>query len=347
MIIGQPQLLHLLWLVPALAGLGLLGSWLRGRRLQRWASRELWVRIAPERSRLRRAARYGLALVALAFAVMAAARPQVGAKLVQVDRQGIEVVVALDVSLSMVATDVVPNRLERSKQEIRELLEGLPGDRVGVLLFSGTSFLLCPLTLDVAAANLFLDAVTVDVLPDPGTNVDAALAGARRALEKDETGGARVVILFTDGEAHEGSAVETARGLGEAGIPVLTVGVGTPNGEPIPVFDAGGRRTGYKKDRSGNVVLSRLDEGLLKQVADVSHGRYYPATLQGHEIGEILDTLHKMERGELGGGMRRRVEERYQIPAGIAALFLFLSLLLPEGKREEADAAPSGGTAGS
>lgn len=347
MIIGEPQALHLLWLLPVLVILGLVGAWLRGRRLRRWASADLWRRIAPQRSRLRRATRYGLALVAVTFAILAAARPQVGAKLVQVDRQGIRVVVALDVSLSMEATDVVPNRLERSKQEIRELLDGLKGDQVGILLFSGSSFLLCPLTLDVAAANLFLDAVTVDVLPDPGTNVGAALTGAKQALEKDETGGARVVVLFTDGESHEGSALETAKALGEAGIPVLTVGVGTPAGQPIPVVDANGRRTGYKKDRSGNVVLSRLDEGLLKQVAETTHGHYYPATLQGHEIGEILDTLHRMARGELGGGMRRRVEERYQIPAGIATLFLFLSLLLPEGRRtDEREPEPPAGRQG-
>jgi len=266
----------------------------------------------------------------MALALIAAARPQVGAHTVQVNRQGIDVLVGLDVSLSMDAGDVVPSRLERSKQEIRELLGGLRGNRVGIQLFSGSPFLYCPLTLDVAAANLFLDAVKADVLPDPGTNLESALNGGKSALEHAEGKGGRVIVMFTDGESHEGNPVEVARALGQAGIPVITVGVGTPAGEPIPVRDDGGRPAGYKKDRSGQVVLSRLDEDVLQQIAQVSGGKYLAATLQGHEIGNLLDFMGRMERGELGGSFRRRVEERYQIPAGLAAVFLILALVLPE-----------------
>jgi Ca-activated chloride channel family protein len=175
--------------------------------------------------------------------------------------------------------------------------------------------------------------VTVDVLPDPGTNVQAALEGAKNALEAEEGFGARVIVLFTDGEGHEGEPLPVARGLREAGIPVLAVGVGTPAGEPIPVLDANGRHTGYKKDRAGNVVLSKLDETLLRQVASESGGEYHPATLQGHEVGQMLRFLEKLERGELGGSIRRRVEERFQVPVGIAAMFLLLALLVPEARR--------------
>jgi Ca-activated chloride channel family protein len=259
----------------------------------------------------------------------------VGARLVQVERRGIEVLAVLDVSLSMEASDVLPNRLERSKQEIRELFDRRRGDRVGIELFAGSSFLLCPLTLDVAAANLFLDAVEVDVLPDPGTNLEEALAGARRTLETEERRGAQVVILFTDGEGHLGDPRAAARTLREAGIPVLTVGVGTPNGEPIPVFDPSGRLAGYKKDRAGSVVLSRLDEGLLQEIAAITGGKYFPATLEGREVGEIDEYLKKLERGELGGSIRRRVDERFQIPVAVAAVLLVLALLVPEARRVE------------
>jgi Ca-activated chloride channel family protein len=274
------------------------------------------------------------------FAVLAAARPQVGARVVQVERRGREVVVALDVSLSMEANDVVPNRLERSKQEIRELLDGLRGDRVGIVIFSGTSFLLCPMTMDMAAANLFLDAVQADVLPDPGTNLEEALRGARAAFgDLPDSRSERAVVLFTDGESHEGEALEAAEALADAGIPVLTVGVGTPGGEPIPVRGEDGRLAGYKKDRAGTVVLSRLDEDLLRRVAETTGGRYYPATLQGHEVGEMLEFLNMLERGELGGTLSRRVEERFQVPAALAAVFLFLSLLVPEGRRPRTEPA--------
>lgn len=336
MILGNPEYLPLFWLVPGLMLIGVLAARARRHRLAAWADRHLWVKLAPSRSSWLRASRFGLALVALIFALGAAIRPQVGARLIQVERQGIEVIVVLDVSLSMEATDVIPNRLQRSRLEVRELLEGLRGNRVGVVLFAGSSFLLCPLTLDVAAANLFLDAVSVDVLPDPGTNLEAALKGAREAFEA-EGAGARAIILFTDGEGHEGDPLRIAEELAGEGVPVLTVGVGTPSGEPIPVYGPQGRRTGYKKDRAGNVVLSRLDEAILKQVASVSGGRYYPATLQGHEVGDMLAYLRRFERGELGGAIRRRVDERFQVPAGIAAVFLFLMFLVPEARRVDED----------
>lgn len=334
---GESHLLPWLLLVPALLVLGLVAAGQRRRRLARWAEAALWPRLAPSRSSGLRMLRFALALVALAFALLAAARPQVGASLVQVERSGIEVVMLLDVSLSMEATDVVPNRLERSKQEIRELCEALRGDRVGVVVFAGSSFLLCPLTLDVAAANLFLDAVSVDILPDPGTDISAALEGAWQAFEGDDNDfDSRAVVLFTDGESHVGDPEAILGRLAEEKVPVLTVGVGTPNGEPIPLRDEDGRISGYKKDRSGNVVLSRLDEGLLRHIAETTGGRYFPATLQGREVEAMADFLHKLERGELGGTLRRRVDERYQIPAAVAAVLLFLSFVVPETRRRPA-----------
>lgn len=336
MLFGRPELLHLLWFLPVLAAVAVLAAWGRRRRVARWGDSGLWRRLSPSRSNAFRAIRYTLAVTALGLAVVAAARPQVGAQLVQVDRRGIDVVIALDVSLSMEATDVVPNRLERSKQEVRELFDGLQGDRMAVVLFSGDTFLLCPLTLDVAAANLFLDAVDVDVLPVPGTNLEEALAGALAVFDEEPTGRGRAVVLFTDGEGHVGDPRATAEQIREQGIPVLTVGVGTPGGEPIPLFDGGGRRVGYKKDRAGNVVLSRLDEAVLRDVAEITGGRYFPATLQGHEVREMLDYLGKLERGELGDAFRRRVEERFQVPAGIALVLLLVALITPEARRTDA-----------
>lgn len=344
MILGAPQLLPLFWLIPVLVLLGIYAGWARRRRLRKWADAALWTRLAPRRSGVLRGLRTALILAAAALALGAAVRPQVGARLVQVERKGIDALVILDVSLSMDATDVAPSRLERSKQEVRELMDGLRGDRVGIVIFSGNAFLLCPLTLDVAAANIFLDAVTVDVLPDPGTNLAAALDAAGRAFETEEPStGARMVVLFTDGEGHEGDVQEAAKRLADAGIPILSVGVGTPGGEPIPIRDEKGRLTGYKKDRSGNVVLSRLDEGTLREIADMTGGEYFPATIQGHEVDSMLDYVNKLERGELGGAVRRRVEERFQIPAAVAAIFLLLALMVPEARTHAPEA--EGGTA--
>ena len=332
MLWGEPRLLLVLWLVPILLVLAIAAAWSRRRRLREWAELHLLSRMAPARAPVRRGTRNVLFVIAVAFAVLAAARPQVGARTVQVDRRGIDVLIALDVSLSMEAEDVVPNRLERSKQEIREMLDELRGNRIGILLFSGSAFLYCPLTLDVAAANLFLDAIQADVLPDPGTNLEVALTTSKETLENAEGQAGQAIVLFTDGEGHEGDPLPIARLLGEDTVPVLTIGVGTPAGQPIPVMDQNGRNAGYKKDRSGQVVLSRLDEDTLKRIAEMSGGTYFPATLQGHEIGQVIDFLGRMERGELGGSLRRRVEERFQIPAGVATVFLLLALILPEAR---------------
>lgn len=317
--------------------LGMVAAWSRRRRLSRWAEQSLWLSQAPHRAPGLRGLRLVLLSVALGFAILAAARPQVAARLVQVERQGIEVVVLLDTSLSMEATDVVPSRLDRSRLEIRELFAGLEGDKVGIVIFSGSSFPLCPLTTDVAGANLFLDAAEVDVLPDPGTNLEEALNGALDLLLRDDAGTAsRAVVLFSDGESHDGDPFAVVAKYEAEGIPILTVGVGTPNGEPIPVMDARGKQVGYKKDRSGQTVLSRLDEVTLRDLARRTGGAYYPATLQGLEVDEMLEFLGKLERGELGGGARRRVDERFQVPAGLAAVFLLMGILVPEGRRRPA-----------
>jgi len=334
MLFGNPQALPLFWLLPLLAVLAVAAFVARKRRTARWGDPELWDRLVPGRAAALRWLRWTAGIAALGLGITAAARPQVGARLVQVERQGIDVVVALDVSLSMEATDVVPNRLDRSRQEIRELFDRLAGDRMAVVLFSGSPFLLCPLTVDVAAGNLFLDAVAADILPAPGTNLEEALKGARDAFgDDDPQGRGRAIILFTDGEGHEGDPLAVAKTLAEEKIPVLTVGVGTPGGEPIPILDDQGRKVGYKKDRAGEVVLSRLDEETLRRIAATTAGEYFAATLQGGEVDRIADYLERLQRGEFGEAFRRRVEERFQIPVGVALVFVALALATPEARR--------------
>ena len=332
---GEPLFLKLL---PGLVVLVALLWWAaraRKDRAARLAEPGLWRWVARAVPRGRRALRSVLFLLAIAFSLLAAARPQFGARLVQVKRSGIDVILALDTSMSMATPDVVPNRLGRARRAMADMIERLRGDRVGIVVFEGSAFLLCPLTLDYGAARLFLDSVEPGMLPIPGSNLAEAVRASIKAFPR-EGNRSRAVVVFSDGEARDAELETLAREARDAGVKIYTVGVGTPAGEPIPVHDDDGRLTGYKKDRSGQVVISRLDESTLRQISEITGGAYYPGTLAGTEIEEIYKGLSGLTQRELKAGLRTQYEERFQFFAGLAALSLVGMFLLPmSGRKEE------------
>ncbi len=335
-----------LWLILALPLLG-LGAWVSVRRrrlaLRRFAGSEGSVaRFTGEVSSHRRGAKLLLVYLALLAAILAAARPQWGTRLEQVTRRGVDLVAVLDTSLSMAAEDVSPSRLGLARHAIDTLLKRVEGDRVGLVTFAGQATLICPLTLDQAAVRLFLDTVDVESVAVAGTSLAEALITAVRALGPEvETGGdrSRAVVLFTDGEDHEGGLEEAIAMLDRAGIATYAVGCGTTRGAPIPVKDPSGLAAGYKKDREGRVVTTRLDETLLEQLALDTGGRYYRATASQLEIDEIAKALTAMDTKEFGAVLRARYEERYQIPLAVALLALLAETVLGDRRRRRADRA--------
>ncbi|TPW09341.1 MAG: uncharacterized protein FD129_2234, partial [bacterium] len=247
---------------------------------------------------------------------------------VQVKRSGIDLVLALDTSASMNAADVVPNRLARARREMIDLIDELRGDRVGIVIFEGTAFMLCPLTLDYGAARLFLDTIDAGMLPVPGSNLAAAI---RTAVKSFPSGGSRsrAVVILSDGEARDPDLPDALKVASEAGVIIHTIGVGTPAGEPLPERNEDGSVAGYKKDRSGEVVLSRLDESTLRDIASATGGSYYPATLAGGR------GLEGMDQQEMKAGLRTHYEERFQFFAGLGILTLFGFLITPSGGRRK------------
>lgn len=331
---GEPIFLKLLPLLLLLAVLLFWSARLRRRRAARLADPALWPKLTRTWPAGRRLLGDGLLLFALAACLLAAARPQLGSRTVQMKRSGIDVVIALDVSASMDATDAVPSRLARARREAADLLEKLRGDRVGLVIFEGNAFLLCPLTLDYGAARLFLDSIETGMLPVPGSNMAEAVRTAVKAFPR-EGNRSRAVVILSDGEARDpqlAGAIQEAR---EAGVRTWVVGVGTPAGEPIPLREEGGRVSGYKKDRGGEVVLSRLDEETLRQVADGTNGAYYPATLAGSEVEAIYRDLSGLTEKDVASGLRTQYEERFQFFVGIAAAGLLGLFLLPMAGRKE------------
>jgi Ca-activated chloride channel family protein len=268
-------------------------------------------------------------LVVLAALLVALARPQWGSVSEMVEQEGIEVMVALDVSKSMLAQDVKPDRLSRAKMELADLMERLGGDELGLVLFSGASFVQFPLTSDYATAFTFLDNARPEVISRPGTAIGDAIQTAMRGFDLNRPS-QKVIVLITDGENHEGDALTMAKTAAQQGIRIYTIGFGSPEGEPIPEYDDRGEITGYKKDQNGEVVLSRLDEATLQQIAEVSSGQYYRATATGSELEALTQELNTLQTADLASVLEVRGIERFQFFLLIGLAALVAAELIPD-----------------
>jgi Ca-activated chloride channel family protein len=329
---ARPDNLYLLWLMPAL---GLFMAWSlrnRRRRLERLIAPALAQKLTNEFSRGKAVVRAVLMLGCFVFIILALSRPQWGMKQETVRRHGVDILVALDTSYSMNAEDVSPTRMEKAKGEIRSLVGKLKGDRIGLINFAGSAIVQCPLTLDYGAVNLFLDIAGTESIPDPGTSLASAISTANSAFIARERK-YKVLIIITDGEDLEGqveSAVEKARA---GGVIIYTIGVGTPDGRPIPVRDARGNVVEYRKDTSGQVVISRLDEKALAQIAASTGGRYFRATTAEGELDELYGDISQMEKKELESRLYQNFEDRFQYPLAMAILLLMIEAGLSERRK--------------
>lgn len=321
MLFASPEVLWLLVGLPAAVLLLLVAAARRRRALEAFAGR-LHPRLAAV-SRGRRAVKAGLLLAALILTSVALARPRFGTRIEEVPMRGLDLVVALDLSTSMLAEDVPPSRLAVARSEIAALIDRLQGDRVAILGFAGVPFVACPLTTDYGAAKMFLEALAPEVLPVPGTAIGPAIEKSVGAFASGEHR-YKVLILVTDGEDHSGRAVAAAQEAARQGVRIYTIGIGQRRGGPIPVRGASGVVDGFKKDQKGSIVTSRLDVETLARVAEVTGGRSYAATRGEEELSAILAEISRMERRELGVRRIDRMEERYQFFAGLALLCLLV-----------------------
>ena len=323
------------WLLAAVAAaIALLLFWRRadrGRRaaLERFASPQLLGDLTASVSARRRSVKRALVVAGVLLGGLALAGPQYGFTWEETQRRGIDVLIALDTSRSMLAQDVAPNRLERAKLAVRDLVDQLGSDRVGLIAFAGSAFLQCPLTLDHAAFLESLDALQPGVIPTPGSDLASALRTAEQALATEQRN-VKLLVLFSDGEDLGGSAIEAAKHAAEQGIRVFTVGVGSDNGELIPVPSAKGG-TEFLKDPQGQYVKSKLDAETLRQVAELTGGFYEPLGRRGEGVTAIHDrALAPLPKEELASRMRRVPIERFQWALAVALLCLGLEPIVRE-----------------
>ncbi len=331
---SHPERLWLLWLVPLAV---FFIQWSERRRtqlMQRFAEVETLKRIASSISGFRRSVKSLLMVLALVGLLVAVSGPKWGFAWEEIHRRGVDVIIALDVSDSMLVEDAGSDglsRLRRAKREISDLLQIMEGDRVGLVAFAGDSFLECPLTLDYAAANLFLEAIDVDLIPIKGTNLADAIRTSLLAFE-GEIGDSQAIILITDGEDHGGEAIEAAEEAKERGVRIFPIGIGGASGAPIPA--PGG---GFRRDRSGEIVLSHLDEPALQKIALLTEGRYVRSVSGDLDLEEIYlqGIKASLEDKELEATRRQRWHERFQWPVGLALICLALEPFISDRRRRE------------
>lgn len=313
----------------------LFSVWVMRRRrslMERFVEKNMMGGIAPNFSRARKILKMALAGIAFLLCIFALARPQWGFEWQEIKRTGLDVLIGIDVSKSMLARDMRPTRLERAKYAVKDLIKKLSGDRVGLIAFAGTSFLQCPLTIDYNGFLLTLDDLNTDTIPRPGTSISSAIRDAIDVLKGPDKK-FKVFVLITDGEELEGSAIDAASEAAQAGIRIYCVGVGTPEGDLIPAIDERGEK-GYLADKSGQAVKTRLNEDLLKKIAVATGGSYVRATPSDFGLMLLYDkSISKLEKRELEAKMKKHYQERYQIFLGIAVALLLLEPLISERKR--------------
>jgi Ca-activated chloride channel homolog len=330
----DPHWMWALTLVPVLFGLALLAGRRRRRALERFAESALLEKLAESVSLAARRWKLALQLGAVALLVVALARPQFGSRVETVRSVGQDIVIAVDLSESMMAEDVRPNRLERARLSILRLMDGLDGDRIGLVAFAADAFVQSPLTIDYAAAGMFLGAMEPDLMPIQGTDLGAALRVSLDALEESARD-AKVLVLVTDAEDHEAGYEEQLPRIREMGVRTYVVVVGTSEGVPIPVFDDRGNRQGFLRDEEGNVVTTRVGNHTLDDLARRAGATIVRVGPGGTELDALIDEIARGEGEELDALQVTRFEEQFQLFLGLALLLLVVEAVISDRRRTE------------
>lgn len=326
---AHPEYLNALYAIPLLVVLFWYLSRNRRRLLEKFADKKLHRVLMPDFSGIKNWFKVGLILFALVLLIFAAANPQVGTRVQEVKQTGIDVFIALDVSRSMLAQDIKPDRLDQAKFQISSLINKLRGDRIGLIIFAGDAYVQFPLTTDYSAANLFLSAADVNSVPQQGTAIASAIDLATKSFDY-KTSTQRVIVIITDGEDHEGDIMQAVDTAKEKGIKTYTIGLGSATGVPIPVFNAQGQPVDYKKDENGNIVLTKLDDETLMKIAAAGDGKYFQASTYDDYLDRIYNDLSSLEKSEFGVRKVTDYEDRFYYFLAPAIILLLIEFFMSD-----------------
>ena len=328
--------LYGLLLIPVLVLIWILIRRGYRKEIAKFGDPNLVSKLMPNVSVSKKNWKFTLLMSALASLFIALANPQLGSKIEKVQRKGIDMIIAVDISNSMLCEDIKPNRLSRAKRSISKLVDKLQGDRIGLIVFAGEAYTQLPITTDYSAAKMFLSSVNTDYISTQGTSISRAIELGRstfKEVSEDVQAGKRnrVIVVITDGEDQEKGAIEQAKEAAKEGIIIYTIGMGTEKGGPIPLYRHG-RMTGYKKDREGHTVITRLNQIELQKIASAGNGVFVRANNSKVGLNKILDEINQLDKQEIESQSFKDYESHFQIFAFLAILFLILDLLMSERK---------------
>lgn len=329
--IANPEYLYALLVIPVLIALFWYSRIRRKQALALFGQKEiLWV-LMPNVSSGRPVLKFVILMLALGSIIIAIARPQFGSKLKTEKRKGIELIIALDVSNSMMAEDIEPNRLERSKRAISQLVDKLSNDKIGLIVFAGDAYTQLPITADYVSAKLFLNSISTNIVPTQGTAIGAAIELGMKSFNP-QFQGSKAMIIITDGENHEDDAIGAAKAAAEQGIVIYTIGMGLPQGGPIPDYSNGMKS--YRKDREGNTVVTKLDEPMLQKIAEAGKGAYIRANNAQVGLNNLFNEVNKMEKSELETQIYADYDDKFQYFIGLALFLILLDFMVLERKNK-------------
>lgn len=328
---AHPEYLYALFVIPLFIIVFAYFLYSRRKLLNKFADKGLQKVLIPSFSNTKRVTKFIIFLTALALLIVSAANPQIGTRMEDVKQTGIDVFILLDVSLSMKAEDIKPNRLEKAKYQISSLIQKLQGDRIGLVIFAGEAYVQFPLTTDYSAANLFLNAVDFNSVSSQGTAIASAIQLATQSFDY-KTSTQKAIVLITDGEDHEGDINKSVEEAVSKGILIYTIGLGSPEGVPIPITNARGEQVDFKKDNQGNLVLTKLDENTLKEIASSGKGKYYRGTNYDDHLQMIYNDLAKLEKSEFGTKKITDYEDRFYYFLWPGLFLLIVEFFITERK---------------
>lgn len=323
----EPTYLYLLLLLPLLVIFYLYSNYRRRKAIQRFGEPKLILQLMPAVSKYRPDIKFSLLLVSVGLCVILLARPQFGSKLETVKRQGVEVIIALDISNSMLAEDVQPSRLQKAKRLVSQLVDKMQNDKVGMIVFAGDAFTQLPITSDYISAKMFLESIDPSLISKQGTAIGAAINLAVRSFTPQE-GVGRTIIVITDGENHEGGVTEAAKNVVDKGIQINVLGVGMPDGAPIPVVGT----NDYRRDRDGNIIVTCLNEQMCQEIAQKGNGIYVRVDNTNNAQKAIEKEINKMAKADVETQVYTEFNEQFQAVAWIILLLLLFEMFILERK---------------